>query len=367
MNNLAMFVYDRNSMPYFAFPNQGSSNVTDMGQLQVQGQFTRPITSSSTKRFLNFIFSSLSLNGQASRSVLEGLTLTPVLDPRKLELMRCAYQQAVSSCCGAPMSQNCPDCQARFNAFYTGDPDGDISKKGPSGTVTSECLAGAKGPCWFHVGGKKCLPKSCECLYVGEYCGVYVWVDHEGRDELTKLTLAILDYALNNPPVPATKTVSYSIDVFGLPSKDDPVGSVSTTVGVNEQPASLLNIPPADAAQIEQVLLARLKTDQDTIKTKPGTTDASNAYTDMTIVQRKLDFLKQLLKAGALKRQFVPGARAADAQRTPAIATLPKHAAAADAIMVLVWPKAGPPHRALKGQRLSLNRLAGLGEAGQPY
>ena len=310
MNNLAMFVYNPNSMPFFSVPNQGSAQVTDMGQLQVNGQFSRPITSSGSKDFLQFIFTQLQLNGQASRSMQDGLTLTPVLDPRKLELMRCAYQKAVSSCGCGRMSQNCPDCDSRFNTFYTGDPDGDIKRAVVAGTVTSECLAGQNGPCWFHVGNEKCVPKKCECLYVGCYCGVYVWVDRDGRDELTKLTLAILDFAQNNPPVPLTKSVSYNIDQFGLPaSSSDSVGQVSATVTVDEQPASLLNIPQDQAARIEQILLARQKADQDTIRANQNTADVQAAQTDLLLIQKKLDFLRQVIQAGPLKRQYLPGAQ----------------------------------------------------------
>ena len=60
----------------------------------------------------------------------ESFVLTPINDPRKLELMRCAYQIAVSSCGYGVPSRNCPDCQARFNTFYTGDPEGNIQRNG---------------------------------------------------------------------------------------------------------------------------------------------------------------------------------------------------------------------------------------------
>ena len=45
-----------------------------------------------------FVFSTLGLNFGGQRTCLESYTLTPVNDPRKLELMRCAYQKAVRSC-----------------------------------------------------------------------------------------------------------------------------------------------------------------------------------------------------------------------------------------------------------------------------
>lgn len=322
MNNLAMFVYDPNSMPYFSFPNQGSSSVTDQGTVGVSAGWGRPITSGESagattpsftpKHFADLLLASIGLTGSAQRSNLEGVTLTPVLDPRKLELMRCAYQKAVSSCGGPAMKQLCPDCQARFNTFYTGNPAGDIGRTGPSGIVSSNCLAGPNGPCWFHIGDEKCVPKHCECIYVGCYCGVYVWVDHAGRDELSKLTLAILDYAQNNPPVLATKTVTYNIDQFGLPAtRNDSVGTITATIGVDEQPPSLLHIPEADAAQIRQTLIQRrqaLLDEQVSLQNKPGASDQIRANdNELGSIQQKLQFLQEQLRAGGLREQYIPG------------------------------------------------------------
>ncbi|HEX3999007.1 MAG TPA: hypothetical protein VHX65_10685 [Pirellulales bacterium] len=316
MNNLAMFVYDSNSIPFFSFPNQSSANVTDQANAAGSAGWGRPITALNVKHTSDFLLASLGLSGGVQRTQLEGFTLTPVLEPRKLELMRCAYQQAVSSCGYGQMSQNCPDCQARFNTFYTGDPTGEIGKKAVGGTITSNCLAGPKGPCWFHVGSEKCVPKKCECLYVGEYCGVYVWVDHAGRDQLARLTLAILDYAQNSAPVHATKTVTYNIDQFGLPApKKEAVGTVSASVNVDEQPESLMNIPESDAVQIEQTLLSRLSADQDSYRrlANQNSDQGKHLLDEITYIQQKLDFLKQQLKAGPLKQQFVPGPQ----QQTP--------------------------------------------------
>ncbi len=57
-----------------------------------------------------------------------------------------------------------------------------------------------------------------------------MWVGPEGRDQLTKLTITILDFALNNPPTQLTKNVSYNIDAFGLPTTSgNSVGQVSAS------------------------------------------------------------------------------------------------------------------------------------------
>ncbi|HQU46576.1 MAG TPA: hypothetical protein PK867_27465, partial [Pirellulales bacterium] len=70
-------------------------------------------------------------------------------------------------------------------------------------------------------------------------------VEPDGRGELTKLTLAILDYALNSPPVPITKTVTYYIDEYGIPTNQaGAVGVVSANVQYDENPASLMNLSP---------------------------------------------------------------------------------------------------------------------------
>ncbi len=251
LNNLAMFVYDPNSFPSFSYPNQSGSNVTDMGSAQGTGGIGRAFPGPG------FLWlSSLGSMLTASRQAQESFTLNPVNDPRKLELMRCAYQKAVANCRGTDVSEACPDCQTIQKKFYTGDPYGDIDTTA-NGIVTSECLTSKR--CWFHTGCKKDLPKKHDCLPVGHYCGVYVWVGPEGRDELTKLTLAILDYAQNSAPVPLMKTVSFYIDEYGVPTtQGTSVGSVSASVRIDEDPPSLLNMKPDDEVRIEQVLKARL-------------------------------------------------------------------------------------------------------------
>jgi hypothetical protein len=193
--------------------------------------------------------------------------MTAINDPRRLELMRCAYQQAVANCGKGGPSGTCPDCQKRFNAFYTGRPvkygpfrfDPPLSEEGleqPSaggepkaekrrltrdilvdnhvpvpgettdpGTVTSNCLT--PGCCtWFGYGCKKCVPKDCPCQYVGEYCGVYVWVQSgKGREELSKLTLAIMDYAVKDFATGPVKEVTLyrrvDSDGFEQPATSD--------------------------------------------------------------------------------------------------------------------------------------------------
>ncbi len=253
LDNLAMFVANPNAMPYFSFPNQSAASVQDTGNAGVVPGFGR----STVAPLGAFWLSSLGLSFSAQRQQQEGFTITPVNDPRKLELMRCAYQQAVGRCCGGGMSTTCPDCQTRFKVFYTGDPDGDIRER-TKGIVTTECLK--KDGCWFHVACAKCYHRYSKCCAVGHYCGVYVCVPPEGRDELTKLTLAILDFAIHDPPQQITKTVVYYIDEYGLPTvQRQAVGQVTASIGVTERTESLLSTPRPDQARIEQFLDKRLR------------------------------------------------------------------------------------------------------------
>lgn len=313
LNNLAMFVYDYNSMPYFAYPNQGAAIITDQINGGVSASGGRPIVSGGTAskktsplHFSDFMLTALGLTANAQRSSQESFVMTPINDPRKLELMRCAYQLAVGNCgYGPPGGQRqCPDCNARFNTFYTGDPDGKIEQN-RGGTITSECL---KGPCWFHVGCEKEVPK-CPCIEVGHYCGVYVWVMADGRDELSKLTLAILDYAIHDAPSRITKTVTYYVDALGLPTnKEHAVGTVVATVAVNEDPASVINLTKPELVQLEQTLQDRVRRLSALLdKAKPGDTEQRKILNDeIDDANQKLYFLDHQLNNPGLKQEFWP-------------------------------------------------------------
>ena len=310
LDNLAMFVRDPNSLPYFSFANQSGAQVTDQANGSASAGWgrvnlfpTSPIGGSGIIPF-PFLLSSIGLNAGAQRSQQEAFTVTPVNDPRKLELMRCAYQMAVANCGRGAVSATCPDCQTRFKVFYTGDPNGDI-RQGTNGTVTSECLK--SNCCWFHVGCKKCLPKHCHCIAVGEYCGCYVWVLPEGQDQLTKLTLAILDYAMHEPPVKLTKQVVYNIDEYGLPTTSQrSVGKVTANVAIDERVEGLLKVDQADEARIEQFLDYRHKHVKDRLATTTNSEERKALLDEDQMLQNKLDFLHEQLRTGGLREQYYP-------------------------------------------------------------
>jgi hypothetical protein len=342
LDNLALFVCDYNALPSFTFPNQGGSTVTDSGNAGLTSGWSR-ITQAGPQ-IGEFLLTALGLSFGATRTAQEAFTLTPINDPRKLELMRCAYQRAVANCGfgGAPEtgsdpvaatfdtnghpvpreSQKCPDCEAIFNKFYTGDPNGNIADHA-HGIVTSECL---KSPCWFHVGCGKCVPKHCACV---GHCGdVYVWVLPEGRNDLTHLTLAILDYAMNSAPVGLSKQIVYYIDEYGVPTQQKlAVGQVTATVAIDEQNASLLNTTNAEEVRIEQIIKTRLKHVNDefeklaekvrsasTNEGRPGGAAKNDPdferykqlLTEKETLESKLAYLREQLVTPGLKQRFYP-------------------------------------------------------------
>ncbi len=293
LNNLAMFVFEPSSMPYFLVPNQGASGVNDQGNVSATPGFGRSGSGP-------FLFNALGFSFGAQRQASESYTTTPINDPRKLELMRCAYQQAVANCLGGEPSQYCPDCKSLQNNFYTGDPDGDIRAQA-NGKVTSECL---KGKCWFQTGCKKDVPKHCPCTYVGSYCGTYVWVLPEGRNELSKLTLAILDYASNSPPTGLTKQVVYYIDERGIPTTSKlAVGTITANIGIKEDPISLLNTTTDQEATLLASIEAQIKDLQNRLQVPTiGEAEQKELLQELQTLNNKRDYLIDQIKAGGLKQ-----------------------------------------------------------------
>lgn len=221
LNNLAKFAHDPNALPDFGVPTDGLAQVDD--GVNFNNDWTWALLGGETGVF----------KLGADRGIRQSWSLTPVQDPRKLELMRCAYRKAVGF---AECSECCPECEKRFAHFYTGkiceeipgpclgcppnsegcpcneapgiDPE---TQKKDTGIITSRCLES----CWFHVGCADCadeIKKNNPCCLMGEHCGTLVWVTPgRGSEQLTRLTIAILDYAVNDPKelaAPATKEVT---------------------------------------------------------------------------------------------------------------------------------------------------------------
>jgi hypothetical protein len=238
LDNLAMFFHDINSMPYFVWPQNGTDQVTNQNQISDVTTFQR----AAPPGISGWVSSTLS--PLRSHSVQATWQLNAVNDPHRLQLMRCAYQQVVRAClaqCTNPHAQGgdlCPDCQKLFNEFYTGNPDVAVPPPGSPedpGAITNLCLGGHCD--WLAWGKKKPSPREYEML--GHYRDTWVWVVPGGRDELAKLTLAILDYAVSTK-LALTKEIDIEVDVTtGSDSK--PSASPLPPVG---QPL-LPNPPPA--------------------------------------------------------------------------------------------------------------------------
>jgi len=146
------------------------------------------------------------------------------------------------------------------------------------------------------------LPKDCSCISIGEYCGCYVWVLPEGQDQLTKLTLAILDYAMHEPPVKRTKQVDYNIDEYGLPTTSQrAVGKVTANVAIDERVEGLLKIDQADEARIEQFLDYRHKHVKERLATTTDPVERKALLDEDQMLQNKLDFLHEQLRTGGLR------------------------------------------------------------------
>ncbi len=154
-DNLAKFTNDPNALPHFSVPSQGGTSVDDSGGLM------------TALGFDPFGFVSSSINPGFQRGVRVSWAMEPVSDPAKLARMRVLYQEAVAN------------------------------------------------P-WYAHGKRADVPKHNKCLVIGHNCGSYVWISPEcGSDQLSNLTLAILDVVLNyphSPPAPPTKKVEIVSD-----------------------------------------------------------------------------------------------------------------------------------------------------------
>jgi hypothetical protein len=214
LDNLAMFIHDPNSLPFFSTPSTGSSQVTDQGSMGSDLTF---------KRAIGLDTGVLKLFGQ--RSMLESWSLSPVSDPRRLELMRCAYQDVVASCGIGSAIGACPDCEKLRNKFHLGSAKSQkslIQHSQETGKTTPACLAPV---CWFGFGCEKCVASHGKCCKSGTYCGTYVWLLPNGQDELSKLTLVILDYALNQP---AAASLAPTVEAeFRLKADGTPVENIN--------------------------------------------------------------------------------------------------------------------------------------------
>jgi hypothetical protein len=161
LDNVALFVNNPGSMPYFAGVGGGVADIKDSASVN-SGLFVSWFYS-----WFNVGSDNLGLG--ASRQRNENWSLAPVYQAPKLADMRFMYSSLVT---GA--------CQDESHAEYL---------KSTYHIDPAVYLA----PCWWGAG--KCRDVPHTASYVGHYRGVYVWVMPEHVEELTNFSLAILKIA----------------------------------------------------------------------------------------------------------------------------------------------------------------------------
>jgi hypothetical protein len=166
LSNIAMFSENCNSLPYYSLVGAGTTNISDNVSASDALSFEKVFNDG---QFLGFRYdkNGASLGGQITSGEQWGTT--SVLNPDALLLMRCVYQMTV---CGSAC--DC-DCQKNVATYFERNP----------------CYLEAMHPGWFGVGKLKDVPKC--AAHVGRYGKIYAWVMPDGVDNLSKLSLAILD------------------------------------------------------------------------------------------------------------------------------------------------------------------------------
>jgi hypothetical protein len=192
LDNLAMFAVDPGSLPFFALPGEGLNQMVDSSSVGTDLNWSGGVGP--------FLFSALGTEGQASRDSLQSWKLSPVVDPRKLARMRCAYQFAIAN-------QSLPMGSEGLAKAVHCQEDGN----------PAACLPIQDGCQWFGIGGKHDVPSCRGCTYVGNHCGTYVWVLPGCRDQLARLTMLIMEYSFREPNAAATRKIEYFVDAQGLP------------------------------------------------------------------------------------------------------------------------------------------------------
>ena len=222
LDNLAMFATNPHAIPFFAFPNEGGTNVS--GGSGIAG-----------KEPLNPFFANIAFS--TGRNFEEAWVLTPVRDASKLRLMQQAYQSALGIA-----HDPCHDFCADLNSFR--------------GTQNDPC----NGPCVINCGWlckstrKHDVPSTCG-KRVGKYCGCYVWVKPGCEVEFSRLTLLILELAVNDPSAAtkAKKKVMFYIDEIGnITNPNVAVGTVEATIDLDASVGSVLS-QDGNSAQMEMV------------------------------------------------------------------------------------------------------------------
>lgn len=165
LSNLALMHCNPGALPYYSLAGTGQTNV----QLNVSATtgFNWDLLTSGPHPFL-WYWDKASAGGGGMETALDQWTTASVLNPDELSLMRAAYQRTLGE-----------------------EPDPDVAGKLEQYFADRPSYLAAMQPGWVHFGGEHDVPR--KACFVGHYCKCYAWVGREGLDDLTHLTLAILD------------------------------------------------------------------------------------------------------------------------------------------------------------------------------
>lgn len=161
LDNIAMFVSNVGSTPYFALPN-GGGTLTNQSATVGGGLIWTPTT---------LLSESGNLSGTGGLTI--NWTFKPIVEPERLNLMKCVYWHVTQKC---PVD-DCNDCQTKLSNFFGTD---------------FACCDVPSG--WFTVSNKKPKRDDCSCK-VGHHCGTYICVNQRHWHYLSQVTVSILDIA----------------------------------------------------------------------------------------------------------------------------------------------------------------------------
>lgn len=184
LSNVALFVDNPASMPSFSVVTAGTVNVQDQAGGTLSPNYSPTLTSQQQGGGALPILSIL-FGVNASRTISENWSTSPVTDSDNIRRMRCAFQLLV----GAETSE-CDRCTDRLKGFFHG------------GTESFECMLPRD---WFSVGAKCDVPSN--ACYVANHCDTYVWVTPDGVDGLSRFTITVLDIATGEIHAPQRTVV----------------------------------------------------------------------------------------------------------------------------------------------------------------
>lgn len=224
IDNLALMADRPDSLPYFALTDQGRTLIQRTDQSSTS--LTWALFTAAAPLFDNTLLSNVNPAFQINQQNLDEWDTTPSLDPVQELVMRGLYLKALGL--GIPQAE-----QIAMESFFRPNPPPPFNSpavlttmdaiewrfdeyKIPSGFIWS--LANYKpayaaalhevyeriGCGWVHVGRLKDVPRG--ACYVAHHCSTYVWVMPNEMENLTNLTIAMLDVATTATAAIAGKT-----------------------------------------------------------------------------------------------------------------------------------------------------------------